>query len=184
MSVKTIIALLFILTSSEAVLASTSVGTIDPSNKSTKVCHDASCTSFGIINFGQTSATTIVITDTAITGYAWGNEIGWVNMAPTGAGVTVDPSTALVYGTAWSENSGWINFRPTNSGTISGGIPIGVSITTSGEFYGWAWNGGIYGGWIKFDCSVPATCVKTDWRKLSLRSTSTTTSGLGASYFI
>lgn len=141
--------------------ASVSVGTIDPISHYSLVCHDVSCASSGNINWLPSSTSTaIVITDTSITGYAWGDEIGWINMAPTGAGVTVNPATGILYGTAFSSVSGWVNFRPTNGG---------VNINANGEFVGYAWVGGLYGGWIKFDCSQPASCVKTDWRPQSVR---------------
>lgn len=155
------------------VAASETVGTILSGSQYTRVCHDSTCSSYGTLNFLPTvSATTtaIRITDTAITGYVWGNETGWINFAPTGAGVTVDAATGRVYGTAWSQAGGWINFRPSNAGTIVNGIPVGVSITPAGEFYGYAWFGGVYGGWIKFDCSLSDTCVKTDYRITSYRS--------------
>lgn len=153
--------------------ASETSGTILSGSQYTRVCHDSACSTYGTLNFLPTvSATTtaITITDTAITGYVWGNETGWINFAPTGAGVTVDAATGRMYGTAWSQAGGWINFRPSNSGTIVNGVPIGVSITAEGAFYGYAWFGGVYGGWIKFDCSSSSTCVKTDYRTTSYRS--------------
>lgn len=143
--------------------AAVDAGHIDSVSHYVKVCHDVSCSSYGNINFLPTQTSTsspVVITDTSITGYLWGDELGWINLAPTGAGVTVDPNTGMLYGTAFSQSAGWINFRPTNGG---------VSINSNGEFVGFAWNGGQYGGWIKFDCSVSASCVKTDWRVVSQR---------------
>jgi hypothetical protein len=170
--------------SSHSLYASQSVGTIDSAYYSSRVCHDDGCTSYGELNFRPTGAPSpIAITDTGITGYAWGNEMGWINFQPSGAGVTLNPTTGELSGNAWSQTSGWVNFRPTNSGTLSGGLPIGVSITNSGELYGWAWNGGAYGGWIKFDCSSNATCVKTDWRKLGLRSSTQTTRYAASQFF-
>lgn len=154
-------------------LASETSGTILSGSQYTRVCHDSACSTYGTLNFLPTvtaTTTAIRITDTAITGYVWGNETGWINFAPTGAGVTVDAATGLVYGTAWSQAGGWINFRPSNSGTIVGGVPIGVSITADGALYGYAWFGGVYGGWIKFDCSSADTCVRTDYRTISHRS--------------
>jgi hypothetical protein len=153
--------LVLIFSSVYFVSASQTVGTIDAVSHYAKVCHDVSCSTYGNINFLPTSTSTaIVITDTSITGYAWGDEIGWINMAPTGAGVTVDPATGILYGTAFSSIGGWVNFRPTNGG---------VTINASGELVGYAWVGGLYGGWIKFDCASPDTCVKTDWRAIQYR---------------
>ncbi|MFA6608827.1 MAG: hypothetical protein WCT07_02875 [Candidatus Paceibacterota bacterium] len=165
--------------------ASQTSGVIDSVSKYAKVCHDTACSTYGTINFLPTvtgsSTAGIVITDTAITGYAWGSEVGWINMQPTGSGVTVNNATGLVYGTAWSQAGGWLNFRPSNSGTLVNGIPIGVSINPSGEFYGYAWLSGVYGGWVLFDCSSASTCVKTDYRTTPYRAASVTL--LGASYF-
>lgn len=165
----------FLLTGATS-LASLDVGYIDSTSHYAKVCHDVSCSSYGNINFlpTQTNATSpVVITDTAITGYLWGDELGWINLAPTGAGVTVDPNTGILYGTAFSQSSGWVNFRPTNGGVV---------INANGELSGYAWNGGEYGGWIKFDCAAAASCVKTNWRTLSQRSSPIVNSP-GSSYF-
>lgn len=154
----------FVMTMSAEALGET--GTIDGGAHTARVCHDNTCSTFGTLNFLPTSPLTAVsITDTAITGYIWGDEIGWVNLAPTGGGVTVDPNTGILYGSAFSQISGWINFKPTNGG---------VTITSNGEFSGYAWAGGMYGGWIRFDCSQVATCVKTDWRAIPYRNATTT----------
>ena len=155
--------------------ASESVGSILPSFKLSKVCQDVTCTNFGIVNFAPTlnamtpGATAVTITDTSITGHAWGNQIGWINLAPTGltAGQTlkVNPNTGVITGLGFANTGSWINFYPTGGGVI---------INASGEFVGWAWVTGAYGGWMKFDCSIASTCVKTDWRPIPNR---TTTSG-------
>lgn len=154
-------------------VASETSGQINTLFASTKICHDNSCSSFGTINFYPSgSQSKISITDSGISGYAWGNELGWINFSPSGSGVSINSDTGAISGKAWSQTSGWINFRPDNSGVIADSIPIGVSITNSGEFYGWAWNGGPYGGWIRFDCNYVASCVKTDWRPTSGRTQS------------
>ena len=153
------------------VLASPSSGTIDSTSYQTRICQDSSCSVFGTINFRSTTGTSVTITDSGgIDGNAWGNQISWIDFDPAGPeGVSINPATGALSGKAWSGGSGWINFRPSNAGTISLGIPVGVSITANGEFYGWAWTGGPHGGWIRFDCSDSNTCVKTDWRPLSNR---------------
>ena len=162
--------LLFFLTFNLA-RASVSVGSIDPLNKVVKVCHDTTCTTFGRINFAPTingstpGATAIVITDTGITGTAWGDEIGWVNTSPLGAGITVNPNTGLLSGTAFSQVSGWINFSATGQSVQL------VDNGSGSNFFGYAWASGANGGWIKFDCSDSASCVKTDWRAIPFRPT-------------
>ncbi len=38
-------------------------------------------------------------------GLAWGENIGWINFAPVGGGVVIDPATGVFSGYAWGE--GW-----------------------------------------------------------------------------
>ena len=136
------------------------IGTIDTSaTNQAKVCHNVACDDFGIINFELSSEPYIVIeNNNGISGKVWGDELGWIFMNPTGQGVTfMNEETGLLTGYAWSQVSGWIDFSPT-----------GQSVTidpVSGEFSGYAWTGGAYGGWIKFDCTDASTCVRTTWRK-------------------
>jgi len=136
-------------------------GVIDTSaTNQAKVCHDSTCTSFGIINFELTNDTVVVDSDNGLSGQVWGNDLGWVTLDPTNGGVTfANTSTGVLTGKAWSQVSGWINFAPTGQG---------VTINPdTGEFAGYAWSGGAYGGWIKFDCGDSSTCVKTTWRASS-----------------
>jgi hypothetical protein len=146
--------------------ASTTVGTIDATNKSAKICKDTSCTSFGVVNFKPTlsestpGATAVTITDTAITGNVWGAETGWMNLAPTGAGLTVNPVSGVITGKGFASTGSWINFNPTGQGVV---------INSAGQFVGWAWVSGPNGGWMKFDCGAGATCVSTDWRPKPFR---------------
>jgi hypothetical protein len=185
--VKTFIfTLLFVLSifQSETILASETNGTIDNTSYASLVCHDPSCTSPTptYINFKPTGVTAVTITDTSIDGLAWGSGLGWINLNPTGSeGLTVNPNTGEISGLAWSQSGSWINFRPSNSGTIDGGIPVGVSINSAGEFVGWGWASGPNGGWIKFTCANVNTCVKTDWRSIPNRTivTPPTTGGSG-----
>lgn len=153
--------------------ASMTEGTIDDTDKYARICHDETCSTYGRINFKPTinastpGAVAISITDSSITGHAWGDEVGWINFSPTGVGVTVDASTGALSGMAYANTGGWINFNPTS---VSGGTAVDVTIDSNGEFTGWAWISGAYGGWIKFDCGNAGTCVKTDWRPESERS--------------
>jgi hypothetical protein len=114
------------------------------------------------MNWRATNAPAAVALSDAsgITGYAWGDELGWINFTPSSGGLNLNPNTGAVVGMAWSATTGWINFAPTNGG---------VSINTNGEFTGWAWASGAYGGWIKFNCGDPNACVKTDWVPISAR---------------
>ncbi len=121
---------------------------------------------------------------------AYGENVGWINLNPTGGGVTVYDS--VLAGFAWGENVGWINFNcwttltcldvsynVTNdgAGNLSGYAwgenigwinfaPTGGGVTinpNTGVFSGKAWSENT--GWISFDATSPvAFQVKTSWR--------------------
>lgn len=106
----------------------------------------------GWVNFAPTEGG-VQVTDVAITGYAWDSIYGWINFAPTTGGVKNDGAGHLS-GYAWSTGAGWINFSS-------------VSIDANGKFIGQA-SGSTYGR-LNFDC---ANCrVITDWRPSSVTST-------------
>jgi hypothetical protein len=150
------------------------LGTVSSSSYSARICRDSTCTKYGNISFlpsGGVSTVTLSTTTEVVTGYAWGEDLGWINFAPTGSGVLYASSTGELSGYAWSSLSGWINMRPSNSGTISLGIPVGVTVLGDGSWHGWAFASGAFGGWIKFDCSVTTTCVRTIWNATSSTST-------------
>ncbi|MFA6524597.1 MAG: carboxypeptidase-like regulatory domain-containing protein [Candidatus Paceibacterota bacterium] len=107
------------------------------------------------INFGCDGCN-VSVTNTGLTGYAFGENIGWINLAPTNGGVT-NTVQGILGGNAFGENTGWVNFDPDN-----GGVTISISGTTVGQFDGWAWSQNY--GWIKFDCGTVGACVTTDWR--------------------
>lgn len=161
-----------------AVSASVSDGTILPGFSDAKVCHSVGCVTPtpGVINFRTTNGTPVTVSDASgLSGTAWGNELGWIDFKPAGAGVDLDTTTGIFSGKAWSQAAGWINFSPTGQQ---------VSVNSDGEFEGWAWSGGPGGGWIKFDCDDGDACVKTDWRKIPDRENDTpppTTGGPGPS---
>ncbi len=126
-------------------------GTIDATNKYARFLDTDA-----LINFGTTNGN-VAVSDTTITGYAWGTDVGWINLAPASGGV-VNNGSGVLSGYAWSENTGWINFKPTNGG---------VTIDSSGNFNGYAWSE--LKGWIVFNCATDSTCgtlshkVQTNW---------------------
>ncbi|MEK7459996.1 MAG: carboxypeptidase-like regulatory domain-containing protein [Patescibacteria group bacterium] len=138
--------------------ASTTNGTIDSTYKYAKGLDS----NVGKINFGL-SLGNVLVTDSAITGYAWGENIGWINLAPTNGGVT-NNGEGVLSGYAWGDHTGWVNFAPTNGG---------VTINTSGDFLGYAWSQNY--GWLIFNCVTNSSCgtdnfkVSTDWRPISTR---------------
>lgn len=107
----------------------------------------------GWINFGCAQCT-VQISDAAVTGYAWSSVAGWINFSPPTAGVINDGNGTLS-GYAWSSGLGWINFN-------------GVSITNTGVFSGIGGNASSSAGMITFNCSYCG--VTTDWRPAGTRS--------------
>jgi len=138
-----------------------SAGSIDYSvNNKVKVCKDVTCTNPkpGIIDFGKSPDNSPLKVDSVngISGDVFGGELGIINFQPPYGGVYfANPATGLLEGTAWSETSGSINFSVTGQKVIIN--------PKTGEWSGWAWASGPYGGWIKFDCNT-GSCVKTTWR--------------------
>ncbi len=135
------------------VYASATDGTIDSTYRYAKFLNSNG----GFIDFGLSSGN-VHVTNSAVTGYAWGENVGWINLSPTYGGVT-NTSAGVLSGYAWGEATGWINFAPTNGG---------VTINSSGNFSGYAWSQNF--GWIIFDCSTNSSCstnnfkLVTDWR--------------------
>lgn len=143
------------LYSIQHVIASTTDGTIDATNKWTW------SENAGWIDFG-TSGGNVHVTDTALTGYAYGENIGWIslncsNTSSCGSNgyVVANNAEGTLSGYAWSENAGWIHFAPTGGG---------VTISASGVFTGSAYSENL--GWIVFGTDHPVT---TDWRPASTR---------------
>lgn len=83
-------------------------------------------------------------------GYAWSENIGWIQFKNTGAinyGVLVDTSNGNFSGYAWSENLGWLSFDV--SDTASCGSRANLNTQT-----------GVVTGWAKF--LINGECVKLD----------------------
>ena len=96
-----------------------------------------------------------------LTGYAWGENIGWIklgddsggpysNTSATDWGVNLDAASNLS-GYAWGENVGWIKFNPDH-----GGVTIDMA---TGRFDGDAWGENI--GWVRFQGNAPDYNVRT-----------------------
>ncbi len=120
------------------------------------------------INWSPTTGGATV-SDTAITGYIWGETVGWINLNPTSSGVT-NTCSGILAGYAWGENTGWVNFAPTSA--------IGINQpkinTTTGAITGSVWSENY--GWITLSSSngtYPG--LITSWRGCS------STSGGGSS---
>ncbi len=143
-------------------------GTIDASSHTSFLCSNIGCTTGSSINWKISSGTgtPVSVNDSALIGNLWGENIGWINLAPNNQGVK-NTASGTLSGYAWGQNTGWINFRPPHGG---------VSINILGEFSGYAWAQNY--GWIKFYCPGSNTCVKTSWRPVTVSGGSGTTSPL------
>lgn len=100
---------------------------------------------FGPINITQAA-------NTPVTGYAWSDNIGWIQMNPAFGGVQVDDSTGNFSGYAWSDNIGWVNFAPSSGYPEAPNEGAKLNFST-GQITGWikaiaADNNG-WDGWIK-----------------------------------
>lgn len=139
-------AFIFLFIFASYTFASTINGTISPNPKY------AFGEKLGWINFGCDNCG-VHITDTVLTGFAWSPSYGWINLAPTGSGVTNNCAGQLG-GKAWSKTLGWVDFS-------------GVTIDATGKFTGTAGTPATKAGRINFDCD---NCnVSTDWLQCSLR---------------
>ena len=136
----------------------------------------------GWINFKPGTGPGITVTSTDVTGYAWGERIGWVSMschndepgtacASRGNWEVTNDGAGNLAGYAWSERDGWISFSCKNTNPTCTGPDgsWGVNIsTTTGIFSGQAWGENI--GWITFSCPGSTGCgsvaysVVTAWR--------------------
>lgn len=146
---------------------------------------------FAAAPFAYASETSGTITSDP--GYAWGENIGWMNFAADEGNISVTDSGLSGY--IWTQNYGWINLSPggdygsvtnTSEGTLGGYAwsallgPIsftGITISSSGLFQGTSDGNGSTAGRITFDCTNCS--VITDWRPSSARSSSNNSSGGG-----
>ena len=96
-----------------------------------------------------------------LSGYAWGENVGWIVMGSAGGGPYANTAAenwgvnlaadGKLAGFAWGENVGWINFEQTH------GQP--AINPANGEFSGHAWGGNI--GWLKFKGTSPDYGVRS-----------------------
>ena len=88
-------------------------------------------------------------------GYAWGENVGWVNFSPTHGGVTAHENGPNGYlsGYAWAENVGWIRMGDDTGGPYNNNSATdwGVNMDASGNMSGYAWSENV--GWINFNPS-------------------------------
>ncbi|MFA5755031.1 MAG: PKD domain-containing protein [Candidatus Paceibacterota bacterium] len=87
-----------------------------------------------------------------VSGYAWSENIGWVNFYLEGFyGVSLGDDNILT-GYAWSENIGWISFESSElTGCPSGTCNARIE---SGKIVGWARQLNLADGWIKLGPNI------------------------------
>jgi len=80
--------------------------------------------------------------------YAWAENLGWVNLRPSGAGGPgVQVTDSGLTGWAWAENVGWFSMSCQNTSSC-GTNAYGVTNNGSGTLGGYAWSENK--GWINF----------------------------------
>lgn len=98
----------------------------------------------------------VTVTDNALTGFAWGPTVGWINFSPNGTGVT-NTCDGELGGFAWGSGIGWINFSPSYAT-----VPPSIN-TTTGEITGQVWSP--QHGWIELASQEPGSIgLRTEWR--------------------
>lgn len=159
-------------------------GTINSTNYKAKFLDEGSFINFGKFTDVSLSSYNVHVTDSQLTGFAWGENTGWINLnCSNNATCATSPSMKVINnnngnlsGYAWGENAGWISFSCTNNSSCSSAntnLP-NVTIDSNGFFSGYAWSENY--GWISFDCNnTGASCaptsyvVQTDWRPRNTR---------------
>ena len=89
----------------------------------------------------------------APTGYALGENIGWLNWGTPEGAVNV-PDSGDLTGYVWGENVGWISLNCLNTSSCGA---VSYAVTRTGTVLsGYAWGENV--GWISFNCSNTASC--------------------------
>ena len=93
--------------------------------------------------------------------FAWTENVGWVNFAPTNGGVTVhyNGTSGYLTGFAWGENIGWIKLGADSGGPYANtsATDWGVNLDGEGNLSGLAWGENV--GWIKFNPAHSAVTI-------------------------
>jgi len=94
--------------------------------------------------------------------YAYGENVGWLNFEPNGAGPNVGAQVGeyKLTGFIWAENIGWISLSCENTGSC-GTVNYGVTNDGAGNLSGYAWSENA--GWISFSCQNTESCAAVDY---------------------
>ena len=105
----------------------------------------------GWINFAPTGKDGATVTDTSVSGLVWSENIGWINLSPSGQDGVINDGNGNLSGYAWGENVGWLNFDRVKLDPATG------------IFSGYAWGENI--GWVSFLSDPAPKKVVTSWKK-------------------
>lgn len=145
-------------------------------------------------SLSSASASTVDGAIDSTNAYAWGENVGWLNLATSQGDVHVTNSSLSGY--IYGENTGWISLNCSNTSSCAT-VDYKVANTVNGDLSGYGWGenvgwidfnpsgGGVgingsgtfsglaYGeniGWIVFNCGTTGSCatvdykVQTEWR--------------------
>jgi hypothetical protein len=93
--------------------------------------------------------------------YAWGENVGWLNLEPGGDGSNgMDVTGTDLAGYIWGENIGWISLSCMDTGNC-GTVNYGVNNDGAGNLSGYAWGENV--GWISFSCENTGICSSLNY---------------------
>lgn len=92
---------------------------------------------------------------TAVNGWAWSDNIGWIEMAPASGGVFIDDTSGNFSGYSWSDNIGWIDFTDTKLDWLTGQVSGWAKAVAGNAASGWD-------GWISMRGTSPAYGVNVN----------------------
>ena len=96
-----------------------------------------------------------------VTGYAWNNNIGWINFGYPGGNIQVPAGAGDLFGLAYSDDCGWIALNCVSMNCCSTSN-FKVSSDANGNLSGWAWAEKC--GWISFNCSTDNSCSSSAYK--------------------
>ena len=93
--------------------------------------------------------------------YAYGENVGWLNLEPEGdGGCGVEVGDDELTGYMWGENIGWISLSCTDTDSCEF-ISYGITNDGNGNLSGYAWGENV--GWISFSCENTESCITVDF---------------------
>lgn len=93
--------------------------------------------------------------------YAYGENVGWLNLEPLGdGGPGVEVTASNLSGWMWGENVGWCSLSCATTGSCAAAA-YGVTNDGQGLLAGWAWCENA--GWLSFACENTGSCGSTSY---------------------